>query len=138
MKMQIKRIIQDDATGCGLACVAMIAGATYAEAKKVALDSGILKLQKTFYTTSNNLIRLLECFDIKAKIGRKVSYWSSIQSVSIVAINFREGSNSWHWVVYVPDENQGYVLDPHKKIKTDQRIDFSRMRLRSYIPIESS
>ena len=135
--MQIKRIIQDDATGCGLACVAMIVGATYAEVKKVALDNGILEEKRTFYTISRDLISLLNYFNFKAEIGREVSHWSSIQSLSIVAINFRESSNSWHWVVYVPDENQGYVLDPHKKIKKEQRRDLSRMRLRSYIPIDS-
>jgi len=84
----------------------------------------------------SDLITLLDYFDFKAKRGRKVNHWSSIQCVSIVAINFRESSNCWHWVVYVPDENQGYVLDPHKKIKNDKRVDFSRMRLRSYMPIK--
>lgn len=137
MKMQIKRIIQDDATGCGLACVAMIVGATYAEVKKVALDNGILEEKRTFYTISRDLISLLNYFNFKAERGKEVSHWSSIQSLSIVAINFRESSNSWHWVVYVPDENQGYVLDPHKKIKKEQRRDLSRMRLRSYISIDS-
>ena len=137
MKKEIKRIIQDDASGCGLACVAMIVGATYAEVKKVALDNGILEEKRTFYTISRDLISLLNYFNFKAERGRKVSHWSSIQSLSIVAINFRESSNSWHWVVYVPDENQGYVLDPHKKIKKEQRRDLSRMKLRSYIPIDS-
>jgi len=137
MKKEIKRIIQDDASGCGLACVAMIVGATYAEVKKLALDNGILEEKRTFYTISRDLISLLNYFNFKAERERKVSHWSSIQSLSIVAINFRESSNSWHWVVYVPDENQGYVLDPHKKIKKEQRRDLSRMRLRSYIPIDS-
>lgn len=134
--MQIKRIIQDDATGCGLACVAMIVDETYAEVKKVALDNGFFENKRTFYTISSDLITLLDYFRVKAKKERKGSHWLSVQSVSIVAINFRKNSNSWHWVVYVPDENQGYVLDPHKKIKNDKRVDFSRMRLRSYIPIE--
>lgn len=137
MKTKIKRILQEDATGCGLACVAMIVGKTYAEVKKMALDNGILEEKRTFYTISSDLINLLDCFNFKAQRGRKVNHWSSVQTVSIVAINFRESNKSWHWVVYVPDENQGYVIDPHKKIKNDKRVDFSRMRLRSYIPIES-
>ena len=137
MNIKYARVLQDDATGCGLACVAMIVGKTYAEVKKIALDNKILEEKKTFYTTSSDLINLLNYFNFKADRGRKVGNWSSIQCLSIVAINFSESRNSWHWVVYVPDENKGYVLDPHKKIKNDKRVDFSRMRLRSYIPIES-
>lgn len=136
MKTGIKRILQEDATGCGLACVAMIVGETYADVKKVALENEILEEKRTFYTTSSDLINLLDHFNLKAKRGKRVSDWSSIQSLSIVAINYKENIDSWHWVVYVPDDKHGYVLDPHKKIKNDKRIDFSRMRLRSYIPIE--
>ena len=136
MKTGIKRILQEDATGCGLACIAMIVGETYAEVKKIALDNEILEEKRTFYTTSSDLITILDHFHVKAKKGRKVSHWPSVQTLSIVAINYKENNDSWHWVVYVPDENQGYVLDPHKKIKNDQRVDFSRMKLRSYIPIE--
>lgn len=136
MKTEIKRILQEDATGCGLACIAMIVGKTYAEVKKTALDNEILEEKRTFYTTSSDLITILDHFHVKAKTGRKVSHWPSVQTLSIAAINYKENNDSWHWVVYVPDENQGYVLDPHKKIKNDQRVDFSRMRLRSYIPID--
>ncbi len=137
MKTEIKRILQEDATGCGLACIAMIVGETYADVKKVALENEILEEKRTYYTKSSHLIDLLGHFDFKADKGRMVKHWSSIQSLSIVAINYKESTDSWHWVLYVPDENLGYVLDPHKKIKTDKRVDFSRMRVRSYIPIES-
>lgn len=115
----------------------MIVGTTYAEVKKVALDNGLLRKERTFYTTSSDLISLLDYFNFKVKRGGEVSHRSSIQCVSIVAINFRETRNLWHWVVYIPDYNQGYVLDPHMKIKKEQRIDLSRMRLKSYIPIDS-
>ncbi|MEX5443408.1 cysteine peptidase family C39 domain-containing protein [Acinetobacter schindleri] len=135
MSIKVKRIIQEDSTGCGLACVAMITNLTYSEVKKEAIKRSIIKPSKSFYTTSNNLIRLLSILDVQAKKGRAVKKWESIKSLSIVAINFREKSNTWHWVVYVPDTNIGYVLDPNKKIKTEKRVDLSRMALRSYIPI---
>jgi len=53
MKTEIKRILQEDATGCGLACVAMIAGKKYAEVKKLALANKYFENKKTFYTTSS-------------------------------------------------------------------------------------
>lgn len=135
MSIEMKRIIQEDSTGCGLACVAMIANLTYSEIKKEAIENSIVQSGRSFYTTSNDLIRLLSALNIQAKKGRIVRKWESIKSLSIVAINFREKSNTWHWVVYVPDTKIGYVLDPNKKIKTEKRIDLSRMVLRSYIPI---
>lgn len=41
--MKIKRVIQEDSTGCGIACVAMVAGISYAEAKQITLNNEILK-----------------------------------------------------------------------------------------------
>ncbi|HAV2807924.1 cysteine peptidase family C39 domain-containing protein [Acinetobacter baumannii] len=133
--MTIKRIIQEDSTGCGIACVAMVAGLTYNEAKQIALDNQILKSKKNFYTRSNDVANFLNFLGIKSQNSRKVCHWESIKTLSIVAINYREATDNWHWVVYIPNENKGFVLDPNKKIKNEIRVDFSRMKLRSYIPI---
>lgn len=136
--MKFNRITQEDSTACGIACVAMVAGLTYNEAKKVALDNQIFKANKNFYTTSNDLTKFLNFLGIKAGTGRKVCHWKSIKTLSIVGINFIETTGTWHWVLFIPNEDTGYVLDPSKRIKTEKRIDLSRMRLRSYIPISFS
>lgn len=134
--MKIKRVIQEDSTGCGIACVAMVAGISYAEAKQLTVNNKILKKSvKNFYTTTKDLVNILKSIGIEPSKGRKVRYWSSINNISIVAINFLETTDTWHWVVFIPDADTGYVLDPSKRIKAEKRIDFSRMRLRSYIPI---
>lgn len=134
--MKIKRVIQEDSTGCGIACIAMVAGISYAEAKQITLNNEILKKSvKNFYTTTKDLVNVLNSIGIESSKGRKVRYWSSINTISIVGINFLETTDTWHWVLFIPDEDTGYVLDPSKRVKTEKRTDFSRMRLRSYIPI---
>lgn len=111
-------------------------GISYAEAKQITLNNEILKKSvKNFYTTTKDLVNVLNSIGIESSKGRKVRYWSSINTISIVGINFLETTDTLHWVLFIPNEDTGYVLDPSKRVKTEKRTDFARMRLRSYIPI---
>ncbi|MDO8908424.1 MAG: cysteine peptidase family C39 domain-containing protein [Pseudohongiella sp.] len=133
--MKLKRVIQKDSTGCGIACVAMIAGISYGEAKRTAIAHGIVKKRPPYYTTSGELTELLRKFHRGATKGRKLSKWESLDRLSIVGINFSSTHGTWHWVIYVPGIDAGFVLDPRKSVKTHKRTDFSRMRPRSYIAV---
>lgn len=132
----MKRIIQDDNTGCGFACVAMVTGKTYQEIKQCAIGLNICNKNGPYYTSTKDVCSLLESYEIGFSKGRHVKKWSSINDNSIAAINYNEKSDTWHWVVYIK-ENKGkeYVLDPNKQVKSIRRMDWKRMRLRSYIPI---
>lgn len=128
-------IRQEHRTGCGIACAAMLSGNTYAEAMSVATKAlGWAESQRTFYTSSTQLSKLLSVMNISTKKSRSVRKWSSIPDKAIVAINHNEKSDSWHWVIFCRKENNEYVLDPLSK--RDTRTDFKRMRLRSCIPID--
>ena len=133
----IRRIVQRDATGCGLACVAMLSKVSYSEAKALAATLGFAPKKRSYYTESWQLRQLLKDLGVRSQRGRRVSHWSSIGSLSIVGINptVRRGHTYWHWVVYVPGPHGGYVLDPMASIKSSRRTDFGRMRLRSFIPV---
>lgn len=130
----MKLIRQEHRTGCGIACVAMISGATYAEVMSVApevLDWSESK--RTFYTSSSQLQSLLLKMNISALKGRSVRKWSSLPDTAIVGINHNEKNDTWHWVVFRREARKEYVLDPQSK--REARKDFGRMRLRSCIPI---
>ncbi len=133
--MKIKRIIQEDSTGCGIACAAMVASVSYIEAKRTAIKYGIVKEKPPYYTTAGELSALLSKFGNDFARGRKLRKWESLDKLSIVGINYKPTYDTWHWVVYVPDSEAGFVLDPRKGVKTYKRTDFSRMRPRSYIPV---
>lgn len=123
----MKRVIQKDASGCGIACVAMVAGVPYDRVMKVAASLSLFKGRKGFYTFPSELVALLAAFGIKSRFRWHPWRWSTLTSLSIAGIHYRESDRSWHWVVYVPDPQGGYVLDSRKRIHTERRRDFDRM-----------
>jgi len=138
--MKIRRRVQKDQTGCGIACVAMLSGITYLKARKLATELGEVPDEKgRYYTQSWQLRHILSELGVSSRKGRKVSKWRSINCLSIVGINYRspEGKDAtWHWVIYVPGSDGGYVLDPMGHIKSTRRRDFSRMAPNRYIPMQ--
>ena len=134
----MRRKIQRDTIGCGIACAAMLAGVTYSAAKSRAIALGLVESGGPFYTGSAELQKLLGSFGVVCLRGRKVASWASVTSPAIVAINHQAASNQWHWVVYVSSQNGSYVLDPRATIKAARRVDFNRMRLRSFIPVHAA
>lgn len=137
MITEIERVIQEDPTGCGIACIAMLVKEPYSYVKKILLKNYFFENSNVFYTNSSDLRIGMEIFGIKSKKARAIKYWSTIKDLSIVAINYSEKSNTWHWVIYVPDNvgKYDYVIDPKKSIKTLKRTDFKKMKLKLYIPI---
>lgn len=132
----MQRIVQVDSTGCGLACVAMLAGRSYEQVKRKSIRLGILNDKEPFYTVTQDLRELLANYNISSKPGRKVRKWESLPDKAILAINHQENYGIWHWVVFVRVSSEKfYVLDPRRAVKTERRTDFGRMRLRSYIEV---
>ncbi|WP_181418776.1 cysteine peptidase family C39 domain-containing protein [Aquipseudomonas alcaligenes] len=132
----MQRVTQIDSTGCGLACVAMLAQTNYKTVKARAIKSKILNPSGPFYTSSKDLRELLSEFKIKTRTGRAIKKWESLPNRAIAGINYKEKTKTWHWVVFIrKDCGESYVLDPKPSIKTKKRNDFGRMRLRSYIPV---
>jgi ABC-type bacteriocin/lantibiotic exporter with double-glycine peptidase domain len=130
----MRRVKQEHKTGCGIACVAMITDSQYSE----VLDEARELFQwpendRSLYTSAKQLAALLSRFDFLAKRGRMVRKWSSISDLAIVAINYNQKTQTWHWVVFERKLGCGFVYDPHSK--SEVRTDFSRMRLRSYVPV---
>ncbi|MES2580680.1 MAG: cysteine peptidase family C39 domain-containing protein [Pseudomonadota bacterium] len=130
----MKRIKQEHNTGCGIACVAMLSEMTYSKAmqkarKKFSWES----TKRSFYTDSSQLKELLDELKVNTDRYRLVRNWSSLPDTAIIAINYREKSNNWHWVVFKRENDIEYVLDPLSK--RDLRKDFSRMRLHGCIPV---
>ena len=61
----MRRIEQEDSTGCGLACIAMLAGTTYKKVKRKAIDKSEVPEEGPFYTDTPNLYRLGQVFGLK-------------------------------------------------------------------------
>ena len=112
LNMRTMRLIkQKNPTGCGVACVAMIAGVEYLDSKTVfckLLDRNKDK-RKSLRTYSEDLKSLLFEFGIESEIKETTS-WRGLSGVSIVAVNW-EGIK-FHWVIVIKDKNRFIVIDP--------------------------
>ena len=130
-------VVQDDDTGCGIACVAMIAGVSYEDAKAAVFSKSFRK--KVFYTSGPDLRRGLERFGLTlrpAARARRFESWRRLESTSIVAVEQTPRNKAhWHWVVFVNDGTRRYVLDP--SWPEIVRTDFRKMEGRSYLRVEA-
>lgn len=124
----MKRVIQQDRTGCGLACVAMISNASYQSVRSAAINSYGLGKRGKFYTSTPKLSDLGKDFGVSiGRRRRKFNGFENLPPLSILSINYDEAENTWHWVVCVKSKAGIYILDPSKKIKQKKRTDLNRI-----------
>lgn len=116
---EIYRLKQKDDTGCGLACVAMIVGASYHDVKKQFIKQ-IRKIPRNFGTTADELHLLLNEYDFLAEPFENKDKWSDYEGVSIIGVF----SSRPHWVVYVNLEGHNYFIDPDANLDIGYRHDF--------------
>lgn len=132
----VKRVIQKDRTGCGLACIAMLAGRTYGDVREAAVE---LKIVRTggFYMKTADIRKLGMVFNlhITAQRGRAFRSWEELPDTALVAINPRNDGLYWHWVVFVRRNGSEFVLDPKESVKTERRTDFGRMKAIWFLPV---
>jgi len=134
-KIVIQHVQQGDEKGCGIACVAMVTGKTYRQAKKFFLERVFLPMERKPHTRHNQLRRALQKLRIATE-KRVFRNWRSINSLSIVPIN-RRLDGGWHWVIFVPNGIRPYILDPAPG-KGRRRYDFRGMKARGlYIAIKT-
>ena len=131
----IRRVVQMDPTGCGIACAAMLGRTTYSRAKSLAVDLNIVSSKPPYYIDTGSLKLLLCALGLTLSKGGKLTHWHSLHCLSVVGVNYNERNSTWHWVVYVPTQDGGYVLDPRMSVTTARRTDFLKMRPRSFVSV---
>ena len=130
------RVKQEDPTGCGLACIAMLAGFDYKAVRELAIEKLGFDDSGTFYTDTKDLRGLASIFNIElGKRKRRFKSFGELPEIAILAINYKEDSDTWHWVVYRRTSNDEFVYDPKTKIKTDKRQDFYRINAKWFLPV---
>jgi ABC-type bacteriocin/lantibiotic exporter with double-glycine peptidase domain len=133
MGIMIMRVQQEEENGCGIACVAMVTGKTYPQAKRFFVEHVFLPTDRKPHTRHYQLRRAFQKLTIATEKMRFHS-WRSIENLSIVPINRRQ-DGGWHWVVFVPNGGRSYILDPAPG-KGQRRYDFRGMKARGiYIEI---
>lgn len=136
----MKPVVQQEISGCGIACVAALAGLTYQEAKVAANSLGIYAEDRYLWSDTRYVHNLLEYFGISATEGETpFSSWEALPNLALLSIKWHlEGGRPfWHWVVYWRGPTGPVVFDPKKTLKSNERRDFGRMKPKWFISINS-
>ncbi|RMN20402.1 hypothetical protein ALQ64_00208 [Pseudomonas cannabina] len=111
---RIKKVMQRDRFGCGIACAAMITAKSYSDVRSVFSERGLGARHRPFATNFSELRLCMEHMGINSELKRWSS-WEAIDGLGIVAVCTSHGleNRNWHWVVVERHEVFGVVLhDP--------------------------
>lgn len=131
-------VIQEEATGCGIASVANALGKSYSETKLMANEMGIYATDESLWSDTKYVRRLL------AKEGvvtseREIPFesWALLPKLALLAIkHYQEnGKDFWHWVVFKRVDGQSYVLDSASYLPSNLRQDFDAMEPKWFIEV---
>lgn len=134
----MKPVVQLERTGCGIASVAALAGVNYTAVKRVANRMGISVADSRLWSETLYVRRLLSHYRLRA-LSRPTSFvsWEALPHRALLAIKWRrvKGRAFWHWVVFVRDSTESYVLDSKKTLKCHVRKDYWRMKPKWFIAV---
>ena len=131
-------VIQLEKTGCGIASVAALGGRSYPEMKSIANTLGIFADDKSLWSDTSYVRKLLERVGLIGDTGEvPFRSWELLPDLALLSIKWHldKGRPFWHWVVFLRDKGQPFVLDSKKGLRTNVRTDFGRMRPRWYIRV---
>lgn len=134
----MKRVVQEERTGCSIATVAALAGVSYMRAKAQANKLGIFAEDLKLWSDTLYVRALLTKFGMSvSKTEQKFVSWENLPDLALLAIKWHreKGKPFWHWVVFVREKELSYVLDPNKALKKNTRTDFGRMKPKWFIKV---
>jgi ABC-type bacteriocin/lantibiotic exporter with double-glycine peptidase domain len=103
----MKRVIQEHEVGCGVACLAMLAGITFQEAAVVMFPNGRIRPART-----SDIKRAAKTLGIDAGARRRSlgkRDYRDLREDALLSVKFRN-TRWWHWVVW--DSRNKQLLDP--------------------------
>lgn len=131
-------VIQEEATGCGIAAVANIVGKAYAEMKAIANAMGIYANDTSLWSDTEYVRRLLASQGVSASAQNSpFKSWQALPNVALLPIKHHqhEGREYWHWVVFKRVNGEPYVLDSASYLTSNVRQDFAAMQPQWFIDI---
>ena len=134
--MAVKLVTQETLTDCGLACVAMVSGKSLETVRKFAVKELGYPKDGPYTTTHDNLYKLLAHFGIGH--GKKAPFKSlaAMPSLAIMETRKMPSTGNSHLVVFerLPDGDER-VLDPGFWLKQQERRDWNRIKLDTFVPV---
>jgi hypothetical protein len=131
-------IIQEETTGCGIASVANILGKSYLEMKQIANKMGIYATDKTLWSDTHYVRRMLAKFGVNtSEEEHPFSTWDNLPDLALLSIkhHYEDGKNFWHWVVFTRAYGKAAVLDSASYLLQNIRTDFGEMQPKWFIEV---
>lgn len=135
----IKAVLQEDLTGCGIACVASLANVSYQQVKSVALILGISVGDSRLWSDTAFVRILLNHYGIQSLPGESpFRSWQALPPLALLATKWHRKNNQacWHWVIYWKRRDGPVVLDPKFTLRNHVRTDFGRIKPRWSITVQ--
>jgi len=136
--IKIAPVVQEEATGCGIAAVATIVQQSYASVKSKANSLGIFAEDEGLFSGTNYVRKLLRNYGIKTST-KEIPFesWSELPDLALLAIKYHEekGRPFWHWVVFYRQNTESFVLDSAMYLTNNVRTDFDAMTPKWFIRI---
>ncbi len=134
----MKPVIQEETTGCGIASVANILGKTYPEMKKIANEMGIHATDKSLWSDTHYVRRILSAFGAETSPAElPFTSWDTLPDLALLPIKHHEedGQNFWHWTVFKRENGKAFVLDSASYLPKNVRTDFDAMFPKWFIEV---
>lgn len=118
-----------------MACVAIVAGVGYADAKAVVKSRPNRSGNSTYYADLRwALERYGVGFEMNGRRAFRFTSWADMPDRAIVAVECHPPwPGNWHWVVFDRVDGAGFVFDPARR--RGVRRDMNRIHGKSYMPI---
>ncbi|TDQ37290.1 hypothetical protein [Thiopseudomonas denitrificans] len=134
-------VVQQEATGCGIAIVATILGKSYPEMKAIANASGIHAEDESLWSDTGYVRRLLTGAGVQVATETKpFESWDTLPDLALLPIKHhqRDGREFWHWTVFQRVRGEAFVLDPASYLPSNIRQDFAQMHPQWFITVGRS
>jgi ABC-type bacteriocin/lantibiotic exporter with double-glycine peptidase domain len=131
-------VVQEDTTGCGIASVATLAGISYQQVRKKAMNLGISVTDSRLWSDTAFIRTLLKHFDVEARSKeRPFQSWETLPSLALLAIKWNHNGKHafWHWVIFWRGPEGPVVLDPKRSLQKNIRTDFGRIKPKWFLTI---
>jgi hypothetical protein len=131
-------IVQLERTGCGIASVAVLAGVSYVQAKRVAARLGIFAGDPKLWSETDYVRSLLKEYGIRpASTEVPFTSWEALPDCALLAVKWhKEWERAfWHWVVFWRGPCGPVVLDSKRGLCRHVRTDFGRIKPKWFIPV---
>lgn len=128
----MKAVLQEDLTGCGIACVANLANVSYQQVKSVAVTWGM-----TSAICVSGPIRpsFKYCWTIMESIpAGRISFrsWQPLPPLALLSTKWYRKNNQafWQWVIYWKNPAGPVMLDSKFTLRKQVRTDLGRIKPR--------